>query len=172
MNQPANSIIPTADIAPLDLDAPAWFNSAFEVPRSSHTVEVEGTPIHYLRWGSPANPGVVMTHGFMAHARCWAFIAPLLAQDFCLVALDLSGMGDSGARDEYGVLVRAAEVMAVAEHAQFDQSGGKPALVCHSYGGSVGLCAAENYPTAWSKLIVCDMSMQSSEEPSPFEEKI
>ncbi|MEQ8689675.1 MAG: hypothetical protein RIC89_02410, partial [Pseudomonadales bacterium] len=71
-----------ADIESLHLDSPHWFKDCFALPRESGYVTVAGTDIHYLRWGNPALPGVLMTHGFMAHARCWAFIAPLLAERF------------------------------------------------------------------------------------------
>lgn len=140
---------------------------AFNVERHEDYVEVDGVPIHYFRWGDPGLPGVVLTHGFMAHARCWAFIAPLLAEEFCLVAFDLSGMGDSGSRSSYDVETRARECRAVAEHAGLQ---GAPALVCHSYGGSVGLSAAMSDTDYWGKLIVCDMTMLAPGEVSSFEE--
>ena len=140
------------------------------MPRRAGFVSLEGVDIHYLQWGDPHLPGVVMTHGMMAHARCWGFIAPLLANDFCLTAFDLSGMGDSGWREGgYTIDARARETLAVAAGVGFQHSE-PPALVCHSYGGSVGLCAAEMAPAAWSKLIVCDMTMLAPGEASRFEE--
>lgn len=159
------------DLEGLTTSAPAWFRGCFERDRVGGQVEVHGAQINYLRWGDPSKPGVVLTHGFMAHARCWAFIAPLLADDYCLVAFDLSGMGDSGWRSSYDVNVRADECLAVAEAAGLTQGPVKPALVCHSYGASVGLTAAEQFPDAWRTLLVCDMSMLAPGEPSQFEER-
>lgn len=131
---------------------------------------VDGIDIAYLQWGDPNLPGVVLTHGMMAHARCWAFIAPLLAQDYCLTAFDLSGMGDSGWRSSpYTIEARVAECLAVAAQSGMSQSQ-RPALVCHSYGGSVGLTAVETQPDAWSSLIVCDMTMLAPSESPRFEE--
>lgn len=164
-----STIVPSADIATLTESAPDWFTQAFEVPRYEDHVQVAGTDIHYFRWGNPGNPGVVLTHGFMAHARCWAFIAPLLAENFCVVAFDLSGMGDSGWRDAYSVETRAEECLAVAEHAGITQHS-KPHLVCHSYGASVGLTAVTQQPNAWRSFIVCDMTMLAPGEASQFEE--
>lgn len=157
-----------ADIESLHLDSPHWFKDCFALPRESDYVTVAGTDIHYLRWGNPALPGVLMTHGFMAHARCWAFIAPLLAERFCLVAFDLSGMGDSGWRDKYNVEMRAQECQAVAQAAGLTTDGRRPALVCHSFGGSVGLAAAEAYPDVWRSILICDMSMLAPGETSQF----
>ena len=105
----------------------------------------------------------------MAHARCWAFIAPLLAENYHLVAFDLSGMGDSGWRENYTVLDRVDEAKAVAEHLGMTRLNKKPFLVCHSYGGSVGLSAAEEESDAWGGLIVCDMTMLAPDEISDFE---
>lgn len=161
----------SGDLAPLSEISPKWFLNCFEVPREEGFVEVEGVQIHYLRWGDPSSPGVVLTHGFMAHARCWAFVAPLLAENYCLVAFDLSGMGDSGWRESYDVAVRSSECLAVAEAAGMTQGDIKPALVCHSYGAGVGLSAAEMFPDAWRSFVVCDMSMLSPGEPSLFEER-
>lgn len=158
---------PKADLAALSGHLPDWFQRAFDVERQEGFADLDGVPIHYFRWGDPNLPGVVMTHGFMAHARCWAFIAPLLAERFCLVAFDLSGMGDSGWRERYDVETRARECHAVAEHAGLSN----PALVCHSYGGSVGLMAVVNQPEYWQKLIVCDMTMLAPGEQSQFEER-
>lgn len=148
---------------------PDWFAQALSVPREQGEVDVDGAAIRYYRWGDPSLPGVVFTHGFMAHARCWAFIAPLLER-FCCVALDLSGMGDSGWREHYDVAGRAEEPLAVAEAAGLLRDGRKPALVCHSYGGSVGMTAVEMQPDSWSQLIVCDMTMLAPGEPSQFED--
>ncbi|MEM7100401.1 MAG: alpha/beta hydrolase [Pseudomonadota bacterium] len=161
--------MPATDLADLVAPQPQWFKEAFAIPRRQGQVMVDGVAINYLQWGDPENPGVVMAHGMMAHARCWAFIAPLLASRYCLTAFDLSGMGDSGWRQTYNFEARAAECIGVAEGVGFTHPE-PPALVCHSYGGSVGLMAAERSPDAWSKLIVCDMTMLAPGEASRFEE--
>ena len=82
-------------------DAPHWFSDAVEAPSESRRIEVLGCPIHYLRWGEPGRPGIVFIHGGAAHAHWWSFIAPHFTPEYCVVALDLSGHGDSGRRREY-----------------------------------------------------------------------
>ncbi|MEM9620998.1 MAG: alpha/beta hydrolase [Pseudomonadota bacterium] len=159
------------DLDLLDVDLPDWFVRALQIPRREDFVDVAGTRIHYFQWGDPTLPGVVMTHGFMAHARCWAFIAPFLAARYSVVAFDLSGMGDSGWRTRYDTEVRAEECMAVAIHAGLTAQGRRPALVCHSYGGGIGLAAVERQPDFWSQMIVCDMTMLAPGETSQFEEQ-
>ena len=145
------------DLRGLRVPAPAWFTEAFKVPRGSGTVEVDGCPIHYLQWGDPSAPPVLMTHGFLAHARVFAFIAPLLAHRFHIVAFDLSGMGDSGWRPAYDR--RAKEAMAVAEAAGLFDHTLRPLFVSHSFGGSVAIETVESHVDRFGGLIICDLMM-------------
>ena len=88
-------------------DAPQWLVDALQVPREEGWVNSDGCDVHFFRWGDPANPPLLLMHGFLAHARCMAFIAPFLAEQYHVVAYDLSGMGDSGVRSSYPDAVRA-----------------------------------------------------------------
>ncbi len=81
-------------------EAPAWFRQALAAPRTHHFVEVAGCPIHYVRWGEGIKPGLILVHGGAAHAEWWSFLAPLLTRQYDVVALDLSGHGESGRRSE------------------------------------------------------------------------
>ena len=169
MNISIGSKDPGQDLQNIESESPDWFRDAFAVSRTEGRVDCAGTSIHYFTWGDSSKPGVVLSHGFMAHARCWAFIAPLLAENFYLAAFDLSGMGDSGWRHKYTVADRVEEAKAVADHLGMFSDGRKPFLVCHSYGGSIGLHAAEKDPGQWAGLIVCDMTMLAPDETSDFE---
>ena len=152
----------TAVTTLLDIDAeipadsalvPKWFEQALAVPREEGWLESQGCPIHYFRWGDPSKPGLLLMHGFLAHARCFAFIAPFLAQDYHLVAYDFSGMGDSGVRETYPDELRLKELMDVAHHTGMFDDERKPTLIAHSYGGNVGLAAMENHDSLFSGLL-------------------
>ena len=160
---------PVEDLRHVNTDAPEWFNNAFTVERREGWIDCGGTKVHFFSWGNPSNPGIILMHGFMAHARCWAFIAPLLSENYHLAAFDLTGMGDSGWRESYTVLDRVDEAKAVATHLGMTRQNKKPFLVCHSYGGSVGLSAAEKEAELWGGLVVCDMTMLAPDEISDFE---
>lgn len=147
------------DLSVLEHPSPDWFRSAFDVPRKSGTVDVDGCLVHYLEWGASSAPPVLMTHGFLAHSRAFAFIAPLLAHRFHLVAFDLSGMGDSGGRPQYGD--RVGEAMAVAKATGLFDHERKPIFVTHSFGGTVAIAAAEQHPQAFGGLLLCDLFMMS-----------
>ena len=134
-----------------------WLTEALSVEREEGWLDSNGTPIHYFRWGDPSKPGLLMLHGFLAHSRCFAFIAPLLADDYHIVAYDLSGMGDSGARDDYPDDIRATEALDVAQHTGLFDNGKKPTVIAHSYGGIVGIAAVNAHPEKFAGLIICDL---------------
>ena len=116
------------------LDAPDWFTRALAVPWTDERVEVGGTSIHYLAWGEPGRRGLVFVHGGGAHAHWWTHVAATFADEFRVVALDLSGHGDSGHREQYAIEQWTDEVVAVAEAGGID---GRPVVVGHSMGGFV-----------------------------------
>lgn len=115
---------------------PAWFDDAVAHPCESHHIDVDGCAIHYLVWPNQTAKadvrGLLFVHGGGAHANWWRFIAPFFTRDFRVAALDLSGMGDSGTRDDYSAGVRARELSAVIAAANL---GEKPFVVGHSFGG-------------------------------------
>src|SRR6056297_341128 len=132
---------------------PQWFEQALAAPRREGWLYSAGCPIHYFSWGNPANPGVLLLHGFLAHARCFAFIAPFLAKDYHVVAFDMSGMGDSGVREAYPDALRAAEVADVARATGLFEHPVKPIVIAHSYGGHVALTAMQEHPDLFGGLI-------------------
>lgn len=134
-------------------DAPHWFTEALAAPRDEDAVDVESCPIHYFRWGDRRRPGVVLVHGGAAHAQWWTFLAPLLAHEYHVVALDLSGHGDSGRRETYPRELWAREVLAVAEHAGI---AGPPVLVGHSMGGLVSIIAAAQHGDRLAGAVIVD----------------
>lgn len=156
-----NAVDITVDLAkeiPADsAETARWFRDALSVPREEGWIESSDCPIHYFRWGNPANPPLLLMHGFLAHSRCFAFIAPFLAQNYHVVAFDFSGMGDSGTRSEYSQESRVAELMDVARFAGLFDHAEKPTIIAHSYGGSVGLEAMERHTEVFSGLILCDL---------------
>ena len=119
---------------PSDAAAPAWFLRALAAVPQHRDVDVEGARIHYRAWGERGRPGLVLIHGGAAHSGWWDHIAPQLSSHR-VVALDLSGHGDSGRRDVYDMRVWAREVMTVAAAERLE----RPAVVGHSMGGWVAV---------------------------------
>lgn len=119
--------------------APKWFVDALSAPVETGRVTVAGASIAFRAWGEPDQPGIVLVHGGMAHSRWWDHVAPQLTDGKRVVALDLSGHGDSDHRDDYTLEQWADEVLAVAAAGGIT---GRPTLVGHSMGGIVSYRAS------------------------------
>jgi pimeloyl-ACP methyl ester carboxylesterase len=132
---------------------PAWFTAAIATPCEPGVIDVDGTAIAYRAWGDPGERGIVLAHGGAAHARWWDHVAPLLATGHRVIALDLSGHGDSGRRNAYTLDLWAGEVIAVAAAAGI---AGPPAVIGHSMGGFVALRAAVRYGARLAGVVAID----------------
>ncbi len=134
--------------------APTWFLRSLATPHEQRDVDVAGATIRYLAWGPVGLPTLVLVHGGAAHAQWWAPLAPMLADGgFRVLALDLSGHGDSGRRDAYSVDLWAQEVLAVAA----DGAGSRrPVVIGHSMGGVVTIAAAALHGADLDGAIVID----------------
>jgi|LNAP01.1.fsa_nt_gb pimeloyl-ACP methyl ester carboxylesterase len=135
-------------------DAPSWLSWSLRRPgRSGHAL-VDGRRLHYLEWDGPGPSArtVLLVHGFRGHAHWWDGIAPHLAEDFRVLALDLSGMGDSDPRSVYPIEFAALDIIDL-----LDALRPGPVLgIGHSYGGSRMLRACADRPDLFERLIVCD----------------
>jgi len=145
------------------LDLPAWFTGAMAVPREEAFVEVDGNKVHYFRWGPRGKPPLLVTHGFLAHAGCFAFIAPFLADDYDIIAYDLAGMGDSEMVADCDGTKRAEGMIAVADALDLFSGPVKPKIVAHSFGSGVALTAMELAGERFGGLIICDLMIMRPE---------
>ena len=88
---------------------------------------------------------MVLLHGLASTHRIWDFVAPLLAQDFRVVALDQRGHGESAKPDGgYDFATVAADLNGLLRALKIES----PILVGHSWGGNVALEYAATYPAA------------------------
>ncbi|MGH3456930.1 alpha/beta fold hydrolase, partial [Aeromicrobium sp.] len=120
------------------MSTPTWFTGAIAEPFDTDEVDAAGARISYRAWGKPGQPGVVLVHGGAAHAGWWDHIAPFLAADHRVMAIDLSGHGSSEHRESYSLSTWADEVMTVAAR----ESDTPPVIIGHSMGGFVAFTAA------------------------------
>lgn len=145
--------------------APDWFLWALDQPCTSRTVAVAGCPIHYLLWpaatGRRGAAGVLFVHGGGAHARWWAPIAPFLARDRRVAAIDLSGMGDSGRRPDYDAALRAQEMLAVIDDAEL---GERPVVVGHSFGGYMTMKFGATHGARIAGAVIVDSPIRRPDE--------
>ncbi|MGD9750244.1 MAG: alpha/beta fold hydrolase [Acidimicrobiia bacterium] len=141
-------------------DAPGWFRANCAVAPETGTTLTDGRALRWLRWGDAGAPPLVLVHGGGANARWWAPLAPFFLPDHCVVAPDLSGMGDSDwLTDGYGTEQWADEVMAVAADA-CPAAPVPPVLVGHSLGAGVVAAAALRHPDRIGGVVLCDLGGQ------------
>lgn len=134
-------------------EVPAWFRRALADEPDRRLVDCNGCAISYLAWGRPGAPGLVFIHGGAAHAHWWSFLVPLLADHYRVVAMDLSGHGDSGRRDDYRLADWADEVLAVAGDADM---AARPVVVGHSMGGFVSIGTAALHGERLRGIVILD----------------
>ena len=152
--------------------APDWFRRAISQPTQSRFVDVDGCSIHYLTWfedsdGTAADdrPGLLFVHGGGAHANWWRFIAPFFIEAYRVAAIDLSGMGDSGARETYHPDTWAREIGAVLEDSAL---GPRPVIVGHSFGGFMTMKYGANHGEMLSGTVIVDSPVQDpGDKPLP-----
>lgn len=96
---------------------------------------------------------MVLIHGGGAHSGWWDHIAPFISRTHRVIALDLSGHGDSGSRANYDLRIWASEVMAAASAAG---PAGRPTIVGHSMGGWVASTTAMHHSRQINSMLVID----------------
>jgi pimeloyl-ACP methyl ester carboxylesterase len=149
--------------------SPAWFRQAIADAPERSTLNVDGTGIEVLAWGDRGRPGLLLLHGFTAHADWWSFIAPLLRRDRRVVAFSFSGMGRSGWRETYTVEQYASEALAVADATGLFAAPKPPILVAHSFGTYVARTVARNYADRLGGLILVDGILTSEKSDDRYD---
>lgn len=146
----------TEDRLSRDADSPGevWIRLNLGRIPTRHEILVCGARVSYRVWRGqrPGARCIVLLHGNAARSEWWDAIGPSLTTSADVVALDLSGHGDSDWRAEYGFDDWAAEVVAVLDHESYDEV----TLVGHSMGGLVGLWTSWKYPERISRLGLID----------------
>ena len=116
------------------------------------SVMVNGVRLRYWTWGGAGRP-IVLVHGLASTHRIWDFVAPLLARDFRVVALDQRGHGESDKPDGcYDFATVAADLNSLLRALKIDS----PILVGHSWGANVALEHAVTYQDTTAGLCLID----------------
>ena len=110
--------------------------------------------LHYVDWGNPDKPPLLLLHGGRDHCRSWDWTAEALREDWHVIAPDLRGHGDSqwstdGNYSFPGYIYDLAQLI--------HQQGLAPVtIVAHSLGGHIALRYAGVYPDTVAKLVVIE----------------
>jgi pimeloyl-ACP methyl ester carboxylesterase len=110
--------------------------------------------LHYVDWGNPGAPPLLLLHGGRDHCRNWDWVAAELCRDWHIIAPDLRGHGDSEWTSD-GDYPMAAYVYDLAQ--LIHQQGLAPlTIVAHSLGGNIALRYTGIYPENVRKLIAIE----------------
>ena len=145
---------------------PAWFEKHISAPKDDHFVTVQGCNIHYQSWAAPnVQRSLLLVHGHGAHSHWWDFIAPAFTDEYKVVAIDMSGAGDSDHRSQYSTALFCDEIASVIRDAGLTS----PLLLGHSFGGSLARNFCYLHPELVSGLILADsaISLKGRTRPVP-----
>ena len=119
---------------------------------TSKFVQANGLRFHYLDWGSPASPPLVLLHGWMDVAASYQFMVDALAQDRHILAPDWRGFGQtgSGGADSFWFPDYLADLDFLLNHYAPGQAVD---LVGHSMGGNVAMLYAGVRPERVHRLV-------------------
>ena len=115
-------------------------------------INLRGLPFHYRDWGGDGQP-VLLLHGLASTCHIWDLVAPALAADFRVAALDQRGHGQSAQVDEgYDFATVLGDASAFIEVMGWE----RPVVVGHSWGADVALELAVAQPEAVSGIVFVD----------------
>jgi pimeloyl-ACP methyl ester carboxylesterase len=122
---------------------------------ASKLIDVNGIRLHYLDHGSPAKPPLVCIHGLSGNAHNFDYLAPHLAQDWHVVALDVRGRGDSawGPPGEYNHQVYINDLVGMLDYLKIS----RVTLIGTSMGGIISMMFAGGYPDRAERLVLNDI---------------
>lgn len=126
----------------------------------SRQTVVRGLRFHFLEWGHPGAPTILLLHGGNQSAHSWDLVSLHLSDRYHVYALDQRGHGDSEwSRDvDYSVDAKAEDALAFIE----DQRIESPLIVGHSMGGMVTLKLSVKAPHVPRGVVLVDVGPELS----------
>ncbi|MDX2482681.1 MAG: alpha/beta hydrolase [Pseudodonghicola sp.] len=122
----------------------------------TETIMLNGNPFHIRSWGDPANPPLLLLHGFPEYGGAWADLAPHLSERFHCIAPDQRGYGQSWAPDDVA-LYRASQLVGDMAELIEHLGGGRPVTVMgHDWGAAVAYGLAMSRPELVERLIIAN----------------
>ena len=125
----------------------------------SKFVETNGVNHHYLEWGNPDNPKVLMFHAVGMCSQIWSFAAKDLAKDYHVYSFDLRGHGDTECPEGGITFMQIGE-----DTASVIQALALEGSICigHSAGGMSMLIADAMFPGIVGKGVLIDTRVGDS----------
>jgi len=133
-------------------------------PRNN-TVKARGITFHYVEWGEPDAPVLLLLHGITSQCRIWDPVAMALQDRYRVVALDQRGHGDTTWPEDgdYTAEAFALDLEALVDLWGFDTFD----LVGLSMGGMNSMAYAARHPDKIKHLVVVDIRPSINREKRP-----
>ena len=160
--------------APLDMTGTEEFRSllssaadlgiphAPDVPYTSRNIVLRQMRFHFLEWGRPDAPPIVLLHGGHQSAHSWDLVSLSLARSYRVLALDQRGHGDSEWSRDVTYTNHEMSLDAEAFIAAMDLQ--RPVLVGHSMGGRNAMLLTRRAQHLLCALVVVDVGPEVSEK--------
>ncbi len=118
---------------------------------ASHSFISQRLRLHYVDWGNPDAPTLILQHGGRDHCRSWDWVAEELRHDWHVIAPDLRGHGDSAWSPDGNYAMDAF----VYDFAQLVHTLGheQVTIIAHSLGGNIATRFCGLYPDKVRKLV-------------------
>ena len=132
---------------------------------AEYPFEHAGIAYHVRRWGEPGQIPIVLLHGFMQTGATWESIAPRLAVDHCLYAIDLVGHGQTTIPADpqaYSIPAQSDAIAAFIQNVVMPEGAAavegrtpsKPHVLGYSMGGRIALDVALRHGNLLNSLIL------------------
>jgi pimeloyl-ACP methyl ester carboxylesterase len=127
-------------------------------------VTVNGLEIHYLNWGTPGKPPLILLHGIARTARTFDHLAPHFTANYHVIAVDMRGHGDSAwdAQGSYVVEDYVRDIAALIAQLKLRNI----VLWGNSTGGRVAQMIAGLHPELVTAVVVEDVGPERPREVS------
>ena len=128
------------------------------VKPQDRTVDVDGLSMHYLDWGNPTKPTIVLLHGLRGHAHSWDDVSEALSPDFQVLALDQRGRGltDWAKDGDYGIDAFVGDLVGFCRVVGLE----KFSLMGHSMGARNSMAFADKHARMLEKLVLSEFGPQ------------
>ena len=121
---------------------------------SSHIYFSQRLRLHFVDWGNPDGPPMLLIHGGRDHCRNWDWVAEHFAKDYHIIAPDLRGHGDSQ-WEASGNYTQISYVYDIAQLLQ-QKNMHDVTVIGHSLGGAIALMYTALFPERVKKLVAIE----------------
>ena len=125
-------------------------------------VNANGMRFHYLEWGNPDNPPMLLLHGFAQTCHSWDFVALGFSDNYRVIVLDQRGHGDSdwASDGDYSPETQQEDISGVVNELGLDNF----VLMGLSMGGRNSFTYAANNSGKVKALVVVDAAPQNMQQ--------